>query len=152
MDELAMLKPHLKRLKLTGMLESLQMRIGQAMDEKWDYSHFLLNMVSDEVDRRDRKQLARILAKSGLEPDKTLETFDFSFNPTIHEQTIKELATCLFIERKQLIFFVGLADHVGQCALRIGRIDPSISDHIGLASQEEDFHRALTLLLRPKRQ
>lgn len=109
MDELVLLKPHLKRLKLTGILESLQLRIGQAMEEKWDYSHFLLNLLTDEAERRDRKQLSRRLAKSGLEPDKTLETFNFSFNPNIHQQTIRELATCSFIKRKQLVFFVGPA-------------------------------------------
>jgi len=128
MDQLVMLKPHLKRLKLTGMLESLQMRIGQAMEEKWDYSHFLLNLLTDEADRRDGKQLLRRLAKSGLEGDKTLETFDFSFNPAIHEQTIKELASCSFIEQRRLVFFVGpsgvgkshLAQALGHEACRRG--------------------------------
>jgi DNA replication protein DnaC len=128
MDELVLLKPYLKRLKLTGMLESLHMRISQAMEERWDYSHFLLNLVTDEAERRDRKQLSRRLAKSCLDPDKTLETFDFTFNPTIHEQTIRELATCSFMERKQLVFFVGpsgvgkshLAQSLGHEACRRG--------------------------------
>ena len=128
MDELVLLKPHLKRLKLTGMLESLQLRIEQAMEGKWDYTHFLLNLLTDETERRDTKQLSRRLAKSGLEPDKTLETFDFSFNPNIHEPTIKELATCSFIGKKQLVFFVGpagvgkshLAQSLGHEACRKG--------------------------------
>lgn len=128
MDELVLLKPHLKRLKLTGMLESLQLRIEQAMEGKWDYTHFLLNLLTDETERRDTKQLSRRLAKSGLEPDKTLETFDFSFNPNIHEPTIKELATCSFIDKKQLVFFVGpagvgkshLAQSLGHEACRKG--------------------------------
>lgn len=128
MDELALLKPYLKRLKMTGILESLQLRIGQAMEEKWNYSHFLLNLLTDETERRDIKQLSRRLAKSGLAPDKTLETFDFSFNPNIHEPTIRELATCSFIKKKQLIFFVGpsgvgkshLAQSLGHEACRKG--------------------------------
>ena len=128
MDELVLLNPHLKRLRLTGMSESLQYRLMQAMDEKWDYSHFLLNLLTDEVDRRDRKQLLRRLSQSGLKPDKTLETFDFSFNPNIHEPTIKELATCSFIDKKQLVFFVGpagvgkshLAQSLGHEACRKG--------------------------------
>ena len=128
MDQLVMLKPHLKRLKLAGMLESLPVRIEQAMEEKWDYSHFLLNLLTDEADRRDRKQLLRRLAKSGLEGDKTLETFDFSFNPAIHEQTIKELAGCSFIGQRRLVFFVGpsgvgkshLAQALGHEACRRG--------------------------------
>ena len=62
---------------------------------------------SDEAERRDFKQLGRRLTKSGLAPDKTLETFDFSFNPRIHAPTLRELATCRFVERAENVFFVG---------------------------------------------
>lgn len=128
MDELVLLKPSLKRLKLTGILESLDMRIAQAMEEKWGYSHFLHHLLDDEIERRNHKQLMKILAKSGLESDKTLELFDFSFNRKIHQKTIKELATCSFMQKKQVIFFVGpsgvgkshLAQAIGHEACRRG--------------------------------
>jgi len=128
MDELVLLKPNLKRLKLTGILESLDMRISQAVDEKWSYSHFLHNLLGDEIDRRNHKQLQKILGKSNLEPDKTLELFDFSFNRKISAKTIKELATCNFLAAKQVIFFVGpsgvgkshLAQAIGHEACRRG--------------------------------
>lgn len=128
MDELVFLRPHLARLKLTGMLDTLQTRIAEAMEGKWDYSHFLLSLLTDEAERRDRSQLSRRLAKSGLEPDKTLETFDFSFNQSIHEQTIRELATCSFIKERRQVFFVGhsgvgkshLAQALGHEACRRG--------------------------------
>ena len=81
MDELALLKPKLTRLKLSGVLETLSDRMQRAMSEKWPYSQFLDVLISDEVERRDNKQLARRLAKSGLDAQKTLESFDFSFNP-----------------------------------------------------------------------
>ena len=66
-------------------------------------------LVAQEVfaDRRDFKQLGRRLTKSGLAPDKTLETFDFSFNPRIHAPTLRELATCRFVERAENVFLVG---------------------------------------------
>ena len=108
MDELVLLKPYLKKLKLTGILESLDLRIGQAIQEKWSYSHFLNHLLSDEIERRNHKQLKKILGKSNLEPDKTLELFDFSFNYKISEKTIKELATCSYLARKQVIFFFHL--------------------------------------------
>jgi DNA replication protein DnaC len=107
MDELTLLKPNLIRLKLSGILESLEGRIEQALSEKWEYTHFLLTLLSDEVERRDNKQLIRRISRSGLDPEKTFVTFDFSFNPKIHEPTFKELATCSFIEKKQNIFLVG---------------------------------------------
>lgn len=128
MDELVLLKPNLKRLKLTGILESLDMRTDQAIQEKWSYSHFLNHLLSDEIERRDNKQLQKLLSKSDLEPDKTLEFFDFSFNRKIPEKTIKELTTCRFLEQKQVIFFVGpagvgkshLAQAIGHEACRRG--------------------------------
>jgi DNA replication protein DnaC len=100
MDELTLLKPKLIRLKLSGILESLEGRIEQALGEKWEYTHFLLTLLGDEVERRDNKQLVRRISRSGLDPDKTFQTFDFSFNPKIHEPTLKELATCSIYREK----------------------------------------------------
>jgi DNA replication protein DnaC len=128
MDEMVVLKPKLTRLKLSGVLETLSGRLDQAMKEKWHYSQFLDQLLSDEVERRDHKQLSRRLVKSGLAPDKTLETFDFSFNPRIHEPTIRELATCQFLERKENCFSLGpsgvgkshLAQALGHEAARRG--------------------------------
>ena len=107
MDELALLKPKLTRLKLSGMLDTLTERLQQALTEKWSYTQFLDILLTDEAERRDFKQLGRRLTKSGLAPDKTLETFDFSFNPRIHAPTLHELATCRFVQRAENVFFVG---------------------------------------------
>jgi DNA replication protein DnaC len=102
MEEMVLLKPKLTRLKMSGVLETLKDRLDQAMKDKWSYSQFLDCLLCDEVERRDYKQLCRRLSKSGLDPVKSMETFDFSFNPCIHEPTIRELASCFFIERKEL--------------------------------------------------
>ena len=118
MDELVTLKPKLTRLKLSGVSETLETRIAQAMREKWSFSQFLEILLSDEVERRDFKQLGRRLTRSSLEQDKTLETFDFRFNPRIHEPTIRELATCQFITKHENVFLVGPSgvgkSHLGQ--------------------------------------
>jgi len=128
MDELATLKPKLTRLKLSGVSETLEARISQAMREKWSFSQFLEMLLTDEVERRDFKQLGRRLTRSGLEPDKTLETFNFHFNPTIHETTVRELATCQFVSKHENAFLVGpsgvgkshLAQALGHEACRKG--------------------------------
>jgi len=118
MDERSLLRPKLLRLKLSGILESIDERMNQAMAEKWDYTHFLLELLGDEVERRDSKQLARRVARSGLDPQKTLATFDFTFSPKIHEPTIKQLAGCQFIEAKKNLFLLGPSgvgkSHLGQ--------------------------------------
>ncbi len=129
MDDMVSLKPKLTRLKLSGVLETLNRRLEQAMKEKWPYSQFLDSLLNDEVERRDYKQLSRILVKSGLDPQKTLETFDFSFSPQLHEPTIRELAGCGYLEHKENCFFLGpsgvgkshLAQALGHEAARRGR-------------------------------
>ena len=107
MDAHVALKPKLTRLKLSGIFETFQARLDQAQKDKWSYSQFLDFLLSDEVERRDHKQLTRRLAKSGLDPEKTLETFTFSFNPKIHEPTNRELATCRFLAKRENCFFLG---------------------------------------------
>ncbi len=107
MNDIAQLKPKLIRLKLSGILETLEQRTGQAIEEKWEYSRFLLNLLTDEVIRRDNKQLTRRVSRSNLNPEKNITTFDFSFNKKIHKPTIKELATCTFIDERRNLFFVG---------------------------------------------
>ena len=107
MDERTLLRPKLLRLKLSGILESIDARLTEAATEKWDYTHFLLALLSDEVDRRDNKQLSRRIARSGLDPQKTLATFDFDFNPKIHQPTVKQLATCTFLDSRQNLFLLG---------------------------------------------
>jgi DNA replication protein DnaC len=101
------LKPKLSRLKLSGILETLGGRLEQAQGEKWSYSQFLDFLLSDEVERRDHKQLVRRLLKSELDAEKTLESFDFAFNPRVHEPTIRELAGCAFLKKNENLFFLG---------------------------------------------
>jgi DNA replication protein DnaC len=128
MDNVALLKPKLSRLKLSGILETMEYRISQAINERWEYSQFLLMLCTDEIYRRDAKQLCRRISKSSLHPEKTLETFDFRFNPEINPLLIKELATCGFIRTYENIFFVGpsgvgkshLAQAIGHEACRRG--------------------------------
>lgn len=129
MDELVSLRPKLTRLKLSGISETLSTRISQAMAEKWSFTQFLEILLSDEVERRDFKQLGRRLTRSALESDKTLETFDFRFNPRIHEPTVRELSTCQFIAKHENVFLLGpsgvgkshLAQALGHEACRRGR-------------------------------
>lgn len=128
MNDLTLLEPLLKRFKLTGILDSLEHRLQQAVSGKWEYSYFLLQLMNDENDRKESNKISRRLIMSGLDMEKTLETFSFLFNPNIQEHVIKELATCNYIEKKQLVFFVGpsgvgkshLAQALGHEACRRG--------------------------------
>ena len=78
------LTPHLKHLRLFGVLETLDARQRQAIDGKWSYIEFLERLLEDEVERRAQKQLQLRLRRAALNTTKTLETFDFTFNPNIY--------------------------------------------------------------------
>lgn len=106
MDNILIMKK-LNRLKLPGISQMLEQRLDQAMKEKWSYSTLVDMLFTDEIERRNQKQLTLRLAKSRLDQDKTLETFSFAFNTTIQAAFIRELSSCEFIEKKQNIFILG---------------------------------------------
>jgi DNA replication protein DnaC len=97
----------LRKLKMPGIAETLEQRLAEAINEKWSYSTFFEILLTDEIDRRENKQLTSRLAKSRLNLNKTMETFDFSFNQKVQAPLVRELASCGFIEKKQNIFILG---------------------------------------------
>lgn len=101
------LEPHLRRLRLSGMLETLHARNQQAIDGQWTYLEFFSRLLEDEVERRAQKQLALRLRKSTVNTTKTLEGFDFNFNPQLNRQRVLQLATCDFIRQKGNILLCG---------------------------------------------
>ena len=99
----------LKTLRLGGFLESLDLRLTQAREEEFDHLTFLQVMVQDEIERREAKKLAQRLSRASFEQQKTLEGFDFSFNPTVKRSLVSNLATCIFIEKKEHVLIYGPA-------------------------------------------
>lgn len=92
---------------MPGIAETLEQRLSEAMKEKWSYSTFFEIMLTDEIERRNHRQLTLRLAKSRLNQNKTMETFDFAFNPKVQVPLVRELSLCEFIERKENIFILG---------------------------------------------
>ena len=134
MNTLSQLKPKLNRLKMSGILENLDLRIRQAEEERLAYSDFLLSLFQDEIERRDFKVLSARLKKSGLEAKMTFESFDFRFNARIHEPAIRELGTCSFVERMENVFLVGPSG--------VGKT------HIAMALGHEAVRRGIDVLFR----
>lgn len=99
--------PLLKSLRLSGIMETLEVRNKEAIERKISYIEFLTLLVQDETERRNQARLASRLRRASFDPTKTLETFDFSFNPTINKKEIYDLATCHFIEKKEHVWFLG---------------------------------------------
>ncbi len=121
--------PMLKQLRLSGIMDSLEIRNRQAIDEKMAYTDFLALLIQDEVARRTQRKFDLRIRRAGFRNQKTLEDFDFSFNPTINKAQIMDLATCRFMEEKACVLIVGpcgtgkshIAQALGHCAIRQGR-------------------------------
>lgn len=99
--------PILKRLRLSGILDTLELRTRQAVDDDLAHSEFLYRLLNDEVERRDAKQLDLRLRRANFEHRKTLEDFDFSFNPKIPKAKILDLATTAFVDRHENVLLLG---------------------------------------------
>lgn len=124
-DELV---PLLKKLKLSGVLHTLELRTKQAIDDELSYTDFLFRLLSDEVERREAKQLDLRLRRASFEHAKTLEDFDFHFNPTIPKPKVIDLANCAFVAKRENVLLIGqagvgkshIAQAIGHRACRIG--------------------------------
>jgi DNA replication protein DnaC len=128
MSDIMTLNKKLEKLRLGGMMLTYDQRLKSAQEENWSYSALLDMLLMDEIDRRNRSQLTRRLSKSLLNPQKTLETYDFKFNPKVPTATIREFACCKFVENSENLFFIGpsgvgkshLAEAIGHEACRRG--------------------------------
>ena len=129
--------PLLKKLRLSGVLQSLELRTRQAVDDDLSHGEFLLRLLSDEVERRDSKQLDMRLRRAAFDSPRSLEDFDFHFNPKIPKSKIIDLATCTFVERKENVLLVGrsgvgkshIAQALGLRACRAGHDVIYVSAH-----------------------
>lgn len=101
------LTPHLTKLRLSGILQTLEARNRQAVDGQWSYIEFLARLLEDEVERRVQKQLMLRLRRAAVNSTKTLESFDFSFNPAINRQQVLQLASCDFIRQHRNALICG---------------------------------------------
>jgi DNA replication protein DnaC len=101
------LTPKLKQLRLSGVLATLDARHRQAIDGQWAYVEFLERLLEDEIERRAQKQLALRVRRAALNTTKTLEGFEWSFNPTINRQQVLHLASCDYIRQKRNVLLCG---------------------------------------------
>jgi DNA replication protein DnaC len=99
--------PFLKRLRLSGVLETLDVRNQQAIAGKWTYVEFLARLLEDEVERRAQKQLALRIRRAAINTTKTLEGFDFNFNPTLNRQQVLDLAASTYIRQRCNVLICG---------------------------------------------
>lgn len=101
------LLPKLRQLKLSGMLQTLDLRAAQATERQLSPVEFLALLLDDELERRSQQHLVYSLALSGCDSLKTLAQFDFLSAPGVNRTLIQDLATCAFIPRHENILLCG---------------------------------------------
>jgi DNA replication protein DnaC len=116
----------LKQLRLSHVNHYLPQRNREAIEGKLAYPEFLSLLVQDEILGRSNTKLLTRIKRANVRADKTLENFDFNFNPKINRAQIQELASCRFISEKTPVLIVGpcgtgkshLAQSLAHCAIR----------------------------------
>ncbi|MFQ6618113.1 MAG: IS21-like element helper ATPase IstB [Fidelibacterota bacterium] len=101
------LKQILKRLRLSGLLATLQDRIAYAKGVKLPYQEFLELVLQDEIQRREQNSLHKRMKQASVSQDQTLERFDWEANITVDQEVLRELFSLDFIERGENVIFCG---------------------------------------------
>ena len=119
----------LRQLRLGGVADVLEIRLHQAQAEPMAPIDLLSCLVSDELTRRGDRLLERRRKQAAFrDPHKTLDNFDFTFNPKMNRSLVFDLATCGFIGKREDALFLGpggagkshLAQAIGQAAIGQG--------------------------------
>jgi DNA replication protein DnaC len=119
----------LRQLRLGGIATVLETRLHQAQAEAMAPIDLISCLVADELTRRGDRLLERRRKQAAFrDPQKTLDHFDFTFNPKMNRSLVFDLATCAFIGKREDALFLGpggtgkshLAQAIGQAAIQQG--------------------------------
>jgi DNA replication protein DnaC len=119
----------LRQLRLSGVLDSLDVRIRQGIEDKLSHIEFLQLLLGDELARRDQSRMALMLKKALLMSSKTIEQFDYKALPTLNRSMVSDLLTCRFMHDASPVLICGptgtgkshLAQAIGHQAIRQGK-------------------------------
>ena len=122
------LKKYAHRLRLSGLLSTLELRLKEAEANRLPYHQFLELVFQDELNVREQRTIARRQKAADFREIRSLDNFDFAFNPSIDRARIYELAACHFIRQQRDALLVGppgvgkshLAQAIGIEAIKAG--------------------------------
>jgi DNA replication protein DnaC len=123
------LERSLRQLRLGGIAAVLETRLHQAQAEAIAPIDLIACLITDELTRRSERLLERRRKQAAFrDPNRTLDNFDFTFNPKMNRSLVFDLATCAFIGKREDALFLGpggtgeshLAQAIGQAAILQG--------------------------------
>lgn len=118
-----------RMLRLSGMLQTLEVRLEEARSHDLAHAEFLELLFTDELNIRGQRQIDRRTKAATFRELRTLEDFDFSFNPQINRRLVYDLAAGNFIEQGSDVLLVGppgvgkshLAQAIGYALIKAGK-------------------------------
>jgi len=99
------LRNMLRRLRLSGLTETLEVRLHEASGNRLSHLEFLELILQDELLVRDERKMQRRVKSASFRDLKSLEEFDWNFNPMIKRKQMYELATGRFIKERRDVLF-----------------------------------------------
>jgi DNA replication protein DnaC len=158
----AKLAEYLKKLRLSGMAETLDVRLQEAAANRLDHAEFLELVLADEMAIRQERLIARGLKAAGFREPKTLEDFHWDFNRSIKKKQIYDMAAGGFVRQHRDVLLAGppgvgkshLAQAIGRQLVHVGFtvLYRSIFDAVRDFLHDEAFEghdRIMTKYLKP---
>jgi DNA replication protein DnaC len=101
------LQSALRQLRLSGLAETLDVRLQEAAGHQLSHAEFLELILQDELLVRNERQIARRVKAAAFRELKALDQFDWSFNPSINRKQVFDLATCRFVRESRDVLLLG---------------------------------------------
>lgn len=153
----------LREFKLSGIAANLKERLAYAQDKQLGYEQFLELLCEDEANNRQLNGYRKRLAKAKIPVFKSLEDFDFSFQPSIDKKQLNDVYTGQFIRERSNVIFIGnpgtgkthLATAIGINALAKGFkvLFTSVADmleQLHMAKADNSYYKKLQDYLLPE--
>ncbi|MBN2211835.1 MAG: IS21-like element helper ATPase IstB [Sedimentisphaerales bacterium] len=148
----------LKQLRLSGLARSLDVRLQEAAGHSLTHAEFLELILQDELLIRNERLIERRVKAAAFREQKTLDDFDWQFNPSVKHKQIYDLATGRFIREKKDVLFLGppgtgkshLSQALGYQAIKCGFLVRyrSVFDVVRDFLQDEVFDGQEKVLLK----
>ena len=122
------LQKALRKLRLSGLAQTLDVRLQEAAGHSLNHAEFLELILQDELAIREDRVLARRVRAADFREPKTLEDFDWQFNTSVKRKQVYDLATCKFVRERRDLLLLGppgtgkshLVQAIGYQAIKVG--------------------------------